>query len=661
MVYFYQRIHSHIQLPAKIDFLVISLFLLVSSIPLVAQNISIHAAPVGEWQCATTLSPEYHYNSVAVFLLNEDKLARLFNPANLSKAERKKTGIKSFDSVESLYFHLEMSNPKKKEDILSFPLYAFDIKPSTDFKSVKTQGKILDRITDEELNGQSLDAVARIETVQKNDFLEIAYKISSNINKLLGDRIFKKPDIWEVMQKAQHYFEDKYRNKMVAEFNVPILPSSEDYEYIIQAASLYQIKWNFQPTVKSYKNNVWSDLKNAPSVAEDKLKDKPTRLSKLRDHPYLLVVRYKSAYAIPKEQQLNVAISEDYLAKRLYNLQEFRKETIQYEAEAEFLSVLREAIDLQKNVEQYQRTKEKGQAKEALLLTIAQQYYNILSAQQQNTTQLEGDATLYHKEYYEVSYFKFFKQIDHFLFADPQIKAISQAAAVLMKLPTKPIDSLKADVLYTYLEELQPYRQITTTLEQPKGDLFYKIRDQVTQIEQVLFTRIQENLPYTREEKIERLQHIQGKYPFCAYCIEHAQLLAEELQEAITNTLRTELVSLQNQQLKYGRCFSDIQKMAQTSLDKQFPNKDALTPADRTLYEAFLQKIEGLGTIAQSFQSIATVKSADLPAEQVVRQLSTYKEMIQAYHRQICQLHHGGLLAKEAVVCLGEVCEEEMP
>ena len=179
-------------------------------------------------------------------MVNEQQLKSLFDPDNFSREERKKTGMKLFDKVESLFFQLDIPNPQKEDDYLSFPLYTFDLTPNTTFKSSRSEGRILDRISDEELNGRGIEATARIELVSKNELLEVAYKISSNINKLLGNGVFEKPDIWKVMQKAQSFFENRYKGKMVAEFSIPILPEREDYEYLIESASLYQIKWNFQ-------------------------------------------------------------------------------------------------------------------------------------------------------------------------------------------------------------------------------------------------------------------------------------------------------------------------------------------------------------------------------------------------------------------------------
>ena len=648
-------------LPTKDGFVVSFLLTLLFSIynlSLFAQNVNIHAELVGDWQTQEQFSPEYHYNSVAVFLLNEEKLFSLFDPSNLSKEERKKTGIKNFDSIESLYFHLEMPNPKQEKEVLSFPLYAFDVKPSEQFQSTRHQGMILDRITDEELNGQKLDAVARIEAVTKNDFLELAYKISSNINKVLGDGVFKKPDIWQVMHKAQQYFEDRYRGKIAAEFSVPILASSEEYEYQIESASLYQVKWNFQEKVKAYKSNVWLDFKNTVSITEAELKDKPTRLSKLKSSPYLMVVRYKSAYALPKAQQLNVALTPKYLDKRLHNLQEFQKESIPYEAEMQFLNCLREAISMQENVAAYQRAKEKGQAKKDALLEVAQQYYNVLSSHQANLAQLSPTAQTYYRDAYEVTYFKLFKQIDHFLFGDQQVTAICEATNELMQLEQVVIDSLGKEKGYDYLKIFQSYTSIASETDQPKGDLFYKMRDQVLALEKLLAQQLIEELPYSRIDQIERLQLIQEQYEFCSYCIELAKEKETAIQQAMANDIRTKLITLQSHQLKYERCFADIQQQLATNIEEQFEHQEK---GEHSVYQTIQGKVTTLQSTVSQFQTIGTLKISEMTAEQIDHSLRQYQTILGDYTQVVCQLQYGGLLSLENISCLERNCTTAIP
>ncbi len=648
-------------LPNKDGFIISSLLILLFlsyNLSLFSQNVNIHAELVGDWQTKEQFSPEYHYNSVAVFLLNEEKLFSLFDPANLSKEERKRTGIKNFDSVESLYFHLEMPNPKEEKEVLSFPLYAFDVKPSEKFQSTRHQGMILDRITDEELNGQKLDAVARIEAVTKNDFLELAYKISSNLNKVLVGGVFKKPDIWKGMHKAQQYFEDRYRGKIVAEFSVPILPSSEEYEYQIESAGLYQVKWNFQEKAKIYKNNVWLDFKDATSITEEELKDKPTRLSKLKSSPYLMVVRYKSAYALPKAQQLNVALTPDYLDKRLHNLQEFQKESIPYEAEVQFLNCLREGISLKENVEAYQRAKDKGQVNNDILLQIAQQYYSVLSSHQSELAQLNPAALIYYKDIYEVSYFKLFKQIDHFLFGDQQVEAISKAANELIKSQQIAIDSLDKEACYDYLKTFQPYTAIVSETDQPRGDLFYKMRDEVIQIEKLLAQQLIEELPYSRTDKIERLQLIQEQYEFCSYCIELAKEKETAIQQAIADDIRTKLTTLQSHQLKYERCFADIQEQLEDNIEEQLNDQEK---GANSIYQSIQEKVKRLQSTVTQFQTIGTLKISEMTAEQIDHSLKQYQTIVGNYNQTICQLQYGGLLSKDSISCLERNCTTAIP
>ena len=636
----------------------LSLLFIAYNLSLFAQNVNIQAQLVGNWQTKAQFSPEYHYNSVAVFLLNEEKLFSLFDPSNLSKEERKRTGIKNFDSVESLYFHLEMPNPKQEKEVLSFPLYAFDIKPSEQFQSTRHQGMILDRITDEELNGQKLDAIAKIEAVTKNDFLELAYKISSNINKVLGDGVFKKPDIWKVMHKAQQYFEDRYRGKIAAEFRVPILPSSEEYEYRIESASLYQVKWNFQEKVKAYKDNVWLDFSNTASVTEEELRDKPTRLSKLKSSPYLMVVRYKSAYALPKEQQLNVALTPEYLDKRLHNLQEFQKGGIPYIAETQFLTCLREAISLKENVATYQRSKDKGQANDDLLLQIAQQYYKVASMHQSDLAQLDSAAQVYYKDIYEVSYFKLFKQIDHFLFGDQQVEAISKSVNELMNSQEVAIDSLDKEVLYDYLQTFQPYTKIIVATDSPKGDLFYKMRDQVLQLEKLLAQQLIVELPYSRTDKIERLQMIQEQYEFCSYCLELAKEKEMAIQQAIADEIQVKLTTLQSHQLKYERCFGDIQQKLLEHIEEQFEDQEK---GEHSVYQTIQEKVKVLQSIVTQFQSIGTLKISEMTVEQMDHSLKEYQTIVGNYNQTVCQLQYGGLLSKEDINCLERNCTTAIP
>lgn len=645
----------------KSTHLLVSLFFLYSGLS--AQNIGIHAESVGEWQSTQYFSPEYHYNSVAVFLLNEEKLADLFDPDNFSSRERRQTGIRRFDELESLYFSLEMPNPLREDDMITFPLYAFDIANTKSFSVPRNQGKIIDKITDEELNGRSLEAKARIEAVKKNQLLEVAYQISSSINKILGDNIFQDPSIWGVMRKAQDYFEDKYRGKIVSEFNIPILPANNNYQYRLHTASLYQIKWNFQDEVKAYKGNVWSDLLSEKELNEQDLRDKPTRLAKLRQHPYLLVVRYKSAYTLPEEHKLNVEISAAYLDSRMSNLVEFQKGSIQYRTEEAFLTILRDAIDLKRNCEQYRRGKEKGIEDKDLILKIAQQHYELLTAHQKELSlnEKDPDRRQYFMDNYEISYYKLFKLVDNLLFLDQQLKETGKVADHLLDITEKDLASLSETEIYNDLKKLSPYRQITAGVKDIKGELFYKVRDKIYTLENTLYQRTF-NLPkLNKEEQIRQLKAFKARYALCSFCSKEADSKMQQVQQSIDDEIRGELFMLQNRQLQIRKCIADIQKQAFENLEKRYPQPDSLNLLDRRLFESYAGRIRQLEVLAMRFQDIEHLGIQKLDSQRLADVLKEHEATLSECQAQACQLYFGSIITEERFNCLEGDCNWVSP
>jgi len=120
-------------------------------------------------------------------------------------------------------------------------------------------------------------------------------------------------------------------------------------------------------------------------------------------------------------------------------------------------------------------------------------------------------------------------------------------------------------------------------------------------------------------------------------------------------------MELQNQQLKYGRCFADLQKVIQEQLTIQFPKPQTLSDSELALYDAFNSKKDTLDQITKNFQRVADLDIKRLSAEEMQENLSRYKGFVTDFQRTTCQLVHGGLLTKTAVSCLGEICREEMP
>jgi len=259
---------------------------------------------------------------------------------------------------------------------------------------------------------------------------------------------------------------------------------------------------------------------------------------------------------------------------------------------------------------------------------------------------------------YEVSYFKLFKQIDHFLFGDQQVEAISKAANELMKSQEITIDSLDKEVLYDYLQTFQPYTEIVSTTDPPKGELFYKMRDQVLQVEKLLAQQLITELPYSRTDKIERLQMIQEQYAFCNYCLELAKEKETAIQKAIEDDIRAKLTTLQSHQLKYERCFGDIQQQLSDNIEQQIKDQEK---GENSVYQTIQEKVKVLQSTVTQFQTIGTLKISEMTAEQMDQSLKQYQSIIGNYNRTVCQLQYGGLLSKEDINCLERNCTTAIP
>ncbi|MCR9288799.1 MAG: hypothetical protein NXI23_15595 [Bacteroidetes bacterium] len=645
------------------QFIVFIFICLITSPNLIAQNIGIHAEPVGEWTNSIELSPEYHYNSVAVYLLNEGKLSALFDPENFSSKERKEMGLRKFDEIESLYFSLQIANPIREGDSIVFPLYAFDIKNTKSFSIPRNQGKIIDKITDEELNGKGLEARARIEVINKNTFLEVAYQLSSSLNRILEDRIFNGPSMLSVIRKARNYFESKYRGKIVSEFNIPILPGNEDYEYILNSASLYQVKWNFQPTLHISGENVWSGLENWETVSEEDLRDKPTRLSKLKQHPYLLVLRYKSAYSLPEDHKLNVQISDAYLQKRLYNLTEFKKGGNQYRIEEAFLGLLRDAIDLKRNCEDFRREKEKGNTDNEKMVQVAQQYFDLLKNYEKEVAfnNKEEKRAGYFKDNYEVTYYKFFKLMDNVFFMDEQLKETCRVADYFRESVDQNPKEMNTEALYDYLKKFDSYRNMTASLDQVEGELFYKVRDRIYNYENALFLKNFYVRNKEKEGKIQELQELKKRFALCELCGKEADSQIAKIQQSIDDEIRSELFALQNRQLKIRSCFNDIRLAALQNLSVRYPQPDSLNELDALLLNSYTDKVKSLGEIAIQFQPIEDLSIQKLSSKDLPIQLQKFENILSSFRSEACQLKFGGLISAEQMSCLEEDCEMISP
>ena len=325
---------------------------------------------------------------------------------------------------------------------------------------------------------------------------------------------------------------------------------------------------------------------------------------------------------------------------------------------------MREAIDLKRNCENYRRAKEKGRTENELMLQIAQQYYELQIGYQKELIRIESneEQRQYFKENYEVTYYKFFKLLDNIFFQDLQLQTIGQLPSHLAALNRTNLADLHPNELYDFLKKLAPYRQISAQVPQIEGDLFYKIRDKINQIENLFYPQVF-IVPSSEEKskRIEKLSQLQQEYRLCQLCDKETSEKITRIQQSIEDEQRTALFALQNKQLKYQKCFSELQLKALAALKLRYPNQDSLSKVELTLYSAYLSKINQLEKEASAFNQISTLSIEKIPREQLADTFNHYNSLLTNFTNEACQLYHGEILKKEDLICIGQACKVMIP
>jgi ribosomal protein L7Ae-like RNA K-turn-binding protein len=245
---------------------------------------------------------------------------------------------------------------------------------------------------------------------------------------------------------------------------------------------------------------------------------------------------------------------------------------------------------------------------------------------------------------------------------DQQLKDIGRVPNILAELDQTDISRLNPTQVYNYLKELETYRRVSSKVNQVEGELFYKIREKISQLEAQLYPLVFNVPPLgDKKERIKKFNILKKQYQLCRSCVEETDKELVLIQQSIDDEIRTELFAIQNQQLKYRKCFSDIQLNALVNLDKKYPNQDSLSQLEKALYQSYFYKIKNLENVAIQFQQIEKVSIEKLPSHQLPTTLSTYQSVLADFKNEACQLYYGEILDKKLLDCLGGTCRVEIP
>ena len=193
-------------------------------------------------------------------------------------------------------------------------------------------------------------------------------------------------------------------------------------------------------------------------------------------------------------------------------------------------------------------------------------------------------------------------------------------------------------------------------------DLFYKIRDKINQIEALFYPQlfIVSNLK-SKQEQVAKLQVLQKQYPYCNLCQKESNDQIALIQQSIDDEHRTRLFALQNQQLRYRKCFSDLQLKALYQLQLRYPNQDSLSKMELALFSAYLDKINQLESVANEFNQLSSLSIEKIPSNQLASTLHNYNNLLNSFANEACQLFYGELLKKEDLKCIDRGCRVAIP
>ena len=115
---------------------------------------------------------------------------------------------------------------------------------------------------------------------------------------------------------------------------------------------------------------------------------------------------------------------------------------------------------------------------------------------------------------------------------------------------------------------------------------------------------------------------------------------------------------MQSHQLKYERCFAEIQEQLATNIEEQFDNQEK---GEHSVYQTIQEKEKNLQSAVSQFQTIGTLKISEMTAEQIDHSLKQFQTIVGNYAQVVCQLQYGGLLSKESINCLERNCTTAIP
>ncbi|MCB9081854.1 MAG: hypothetical protein H6555_09110 [Lewinellaceae bacterium] len=317
---------------------------------------NIFATEVESWQTNTLPSSDFNLNSSYVYLVNPQALSDIFSGAGLSRSEKKDVGIKKGDYPQYMYLAVSIKDPINAGNNLTIPLMIHDTQdPNTSTRLLEYGGRVLENIPDEVLKSGDIVARVKFEAIKgnsSNEFWKKTAEISVDLGKtasnllkvgLAGPFLALTDQIMPQVDKGLRSMEKmEDPQKLTSEFYIKLLSKelSALYEERVVSASLYRIHWDVdQPPKSRYFTNM------RPQRVDD-----VRRAINTTSVPYILVVTTKSEYNTDHSE---LVYNQSYIEKKTKDFRKIQNAT-KKDAEREFLEVLKQAVELKKQVDIFQ-------------------------------------------------------------------------------------------------------------------------------------------------------------------------------------------------------------------------------------------------------------------------------------------------------------------
>jgi hypothetical protein len=382
-----------------IKYLFIFSFLLFYKDSVRAQFIT--ATEVETWKSKNYPSADFNLNSAYVYLLNGHEIGHLFEGEGMSKSEKKEIGIHKGDFPRYAYLALQMPDPSKPGEHLTYPMMIHDVRdPKNQKRMMHYGGRYLENIPDEVLKNNDLYAKVHFESIKGNgdaSFWKKAAKISLDLGKtatnlaamsLTGNFLnVTQQMLPQITQGLTSLKKAEEEGKISSEFYIKLLSKelSALYEERVVAASLYKLHWdNDKPSKTRF-------FRNATAQKVDDLK----AYVKSSKSVYILVVNTKSEY---NTDHSTIAYTPSYIEKKTNDFRKIRNAT-KREVEKEFLESLKQGVELKRQIDIFEKSLNTKYPDWLAYSRIADLYYSIQQLNLQEGERLSKIGGSVHRKY----------------------------------------------------------------------------------------------------------------------------------------------------------------------------------------------------------------------------------------------------------------------